>query len=197
LDKATFFSAFVEGRMTGWVPKLVALVVVVTLILGSIIVVHNLALDDLRARERYTITFADIDCTPPYGQDRAEFLDEVRYYASAPNYVRLLDADLAERLAGYFGRHPWVEKVEVEITQPRTIRVKPVYRTPVLAVAWQDVKHRPGGVRAVDGHGILLPKNAPTAGLAMYPGYAAPPSGPEGTPWGDVAVEAAAHKAAH
>jgi hypothetical protein len=183
--------------MTGGVPKLVALVVVVVLILGSVIVVHNLAVDDLRSRDRYTIAFAEIDCTPPDGQDRAEFLDEVRYYASAPNSVRLLDADLAERLAGYFGRHPWVEKVEVEITPPRTIRVKLVYRTPALAVPWQDAKHRPGGVRAVDGRGILLPKNAATAGLPMYPGYAPAPAGPEGTPWGDVAVEAAAHRAAH
>ncbi len=184
--------------MTGWVPKLVALLMVVALILGSVIVVHNLALDDLRSRDRYTIDFSEIDCTPPDGQGRAEFLDEVRYYASAPNAVPLLDADLAERLAGYFGRHPWVEKVEaVEITPPRAIHVKLVFRKPVLAVPWQDAKHRPAGVRAVDGQGILLPKTAATAGLPKYPGYAPSPSGPEGTPWGNADVEAAAHKAAH
>ena len=184
--------------MTGWIPKLLMLAAIVGIILGTVIVVHNLALDDLRSRDRFTMTFAEIDCATPYGQDHAEFLDEVRYYASAPSSVRLLDEGLAERLAGYFARHPWVEKVEaVEITPPRTIRVKLVYRTPVLAVPWQDGKRRPGGVRAVDGRGILLPKNVPTAGLPIYPGYAPPPSGPEGTAWGDVAVEAAAHRAAH
>jgi hypothetical protein len=175
--------------MTGWVPKVLLLVLVVSLVLGGVIVVHNLALDDLRARDRYTIPFAEINCTPPYGQNQAEFLDEVRYYASAPRHVRLLDEGLAERLAGYFSRHPWVEKVDaVEIAPPRTIGVKLVYRTPVLAVP-----HRGGEVRVVDGRGILLPKNAPSAGLPIYPGYAAPPVGPEGTLWGDVAVEAAAH----
>jgi hypothetical protein len=183
--------------MTGWIPKLLVLVVVAGVILGSVIVIHNLALDDLRSRDRYTIGFAEIDCVPPYGQDRGEFLEEVRYYASAPSSVRLLDEGLAERLAGYFSRHPWVEKVDVDITPPRSIRVKLVYRTPVLAVPWQDAKHRPGGVRAVDGRGTLLPTNAPTAGLPIYPGYAPPPAGPEGTAWGDVAVEAAAHRAAH
>jgi hypothetical protein len=184
--------------MTGWIPKLLALVAIVGVILGSVLLIHNLALDDLRARERYTLAFTEIDCVPPYGQDRTEFLDEVRYYASAPRSVGLLDDGLADRLAGYFARHPWVEKVEaVEITPPRTIRVKLVYRNPVLAVPWKDAKNRPGGMRAVDGRGVLLPKNASTAGLPVYPGYALPPAGPEGTPWGDVAVEAAAHQAAH
>jgi hypothetical protein len=184
--------------MVGWIPKLVVLIMIVALVLGGVILVHNLALDDLRSQQRYTMRFSDIDCTPLYGQNRVAFLDEVRYYASAPNDLSILDKDLAECLARYFGRHPWVEKVEaVEIIPPRTVRVKLIYRTPVLIVPWKDRRTKlPAGERVVDGHGILLPTNAPTDNLQRYPGYAPQSAGPEGTPWGDAAVLEAAAKAA-
>ena len=62
------------------------------------------------------------------------------------------------------------------------------HRTPVLAVKVD------GGLRAVDGHGILLYTNAPTLGLPLFDGEAMPPRGKAGMPWGDPNVEAAARK---
>ena len=65
-------------------------------------------------------------------------------------------------------------------------RIALTYRTPVLAVPVA------GAVRAVDRHGVLLPKSARTEGLPVFKEKAAPPTGPAGTRWGDEAVERAA-----
>jgi hypothetical protein len=171
-----------------WIRRLLLLVLAVGLVLGGVIALGKLARDDLRPRERYTISFAEIECRPPPGLNRLEFLEQVPYYASVPVKLGLLEEDLPRRLADCFSRHPWVEKVEaVEVTPPRRVHVKLVYRKPVLAVPWDS------GVRAVDGNGILLPKSAPIGVLPLYRGHAAAPAGPEGTRWGDPAVEAAAH----
>jgi len=178
--------------MIRWILKSLALLLAVGLVLAGLIVVGNLAKEDVRERDRYTLEFADIDCVPPPGQSRAEFLEQVQYVASLPATLRLLDDDLPKRLAECFARHPWVEKVEnVEIARPRSVRVKLVYRTPVLAVRWA------GDVRAADARGILLPASAPTEGLPVFPGDAAQPAGPAGSRWGDAAVEAAARAARH
>ena len=80
-----------------------------------------------------------------------------------------------------------MEKVEVEIKPPKQIIVKLTHRTPVLAVKVGTK------VRAVDANGVLLPTNAPTLGLPVYEGDAAPPREDKaGTHWGDPNVEAAA-----
>ena len=122
---------------------------------------------------------------------RQDFLDEVRYDApSLPRQLSLLDEELANKLRAGFAKHAWVEKVEgVEIRRPKQIIVKLTYRTPVLAV-----KVGPK-LRAVDGNGILLPRNAPTLGLPVYEGDAPPPQKEAGTPWGDPNVEATARRA--
>jgi hypothetical protein len=148
------------------------------------------ALGQIRGQDRYTIAFADIDCTPPPDQKRGDFLDEVQYLAEMPSRVRILDEDLAKRLARAFARHPRVASVaRVELTPPGRIRIQLLYRTPVLAVLVA------GKLRAVDGQGILLPRETPTKGLPVFAGQGAPPRGPPGTPWGDPAVEAAAREA--
>jgi hypothetical protein len=119
-----------------------------------------------------------------------DFLDEVQYLASLPERLRLLDEDLQQRLAGGFAKHPWVDRVlEVKITPPRQIEVHCQYRRPVLAVRFQ------GAMRAVDSHGVLLPRDAPTAGLSRFSGEVSPPRGPAGTAWGDARIETAAGKA--
>jgi hypothetical protein len=176
--------------MVTWTVKSLTLVLGVGLVLAGVILLGRLALAHLRPLDRYAVAFADIDCVPPPGQSRSEFLDEVQYLGSMPARLRLLDEDLCPRLAECFGRHPWVEKMDhVEITPPGAVRVRLVYRTPVLAV-------RSGGVvRAVDARGVLLPRSAPTEGLPVFPGSPQPPAGPAGTPWGDPAVEAAARAA--
>jgi hypothetical protein len=150
----------------------------------------KLARDHLRHDQRYTIAFADIDCEPPPGTERGDFLDDVQYRSSLPNDLSLLDEDLAERLSGAFARHPWVAKVEaVETSSPRRVHVTLHYRVPVLAVRCD------GQLRAVDAQGIVLPATASVTGLPVYQGTAKRPN-PAGSPWGDTEVEAAARAAA-
>jgi hypothetical protein len=173
--------------MGSWIVKSVLLLLAVGTVLAGVILLGWLAREDLSDRDRYTIAFTDIECVPPPGQTRAEFLDEVQYLGRLPARLRLLEESLVGQLRECFARHPWVESVAaVEVAPPRHVRVKLVYRTPVLAVPLAE------GTRAVDVHGILLPRGAPTQGLPLFTGYAAPPAGPVGTRWGDAAVEAAA-----
>jgi hypothetical protein len=186
------------------------------LFVGGLIHLGRLAQSDLQRQERYSIAFADIDCPPPPGQERADFLGEVQYLAGCPDRLSLLDDDLAEHLHQAFGRHPWVERVvQVETSLPRQVRVEVVYRTPVLGVAWLEGGHVPGGVglletssgfgnnalvpgRTVDREGVLLPKRATWSGIPTLELHTRikPPAGPAGTHWGDPNVEAAARVAA-
>ncbi len=178
------------GRVITWLLVWIAPVVGVGLAVAGIFFLGQATRNRIRGEDRYTAAFADIDCLPPPGAKRADFLLEVQYLAEQPDQLRLLDDGLPARLAGAFARHPWVERVErVEIVPPRQIRVRLLYRTPILAVTVGGQTH------AVDGHGILLPATAPTQGLPVFPGHAAPPAGPAGTRWGDAAVEAAARAA--
>jgi hypothetical protein len=155
--------------------------------------------------DRYTISFPDIECRRPPAQDQGQFLSEVQYLGDLPDQLHLLDADLAERLADAFARHPWVEKVEeVKIVPPKQIHVRLVFRTPVLLV----VPPSGGGGRnppkggttnsvgsyVVDGQGILLRGSIQAKDLPHFDVGTAP-SGPAGTPWGDADVEAAARTA--
>jgi hypothetical protein len=178
-------------RLGGWLVVWSAPVLGVAVILALVLALGRATRDQLRDRDRYTIAFNEIECSPPAGQKREDFLGEVQYLADAPDRLRLLDDDLPARLAEAFARHPWVAKVErVEIVPPRQVRVRLTYRTPVLAVFVAGQK------RAVDGQGVLLPLTAVTQGLPVFRGAPAAPAGPAGTPWGDAAVEAAARAAA-
>jgi hypothetical protein len=157
------------------------------LFLLGLIVAGRMALEHLRDQQRFALPFSDIDCPPPPGMERDEFLSEVRYLTGLPAQMRLLNDDLPAQLASAFARHPWVEQVEeVAVTPPRLVRVRLAFRRPVLAVPYA------GQLRAVDRHGVLLPATAPTDGLPVFDGQAHPPNGPAGTRWGDEAVEGAA-----
>jgi hypothetical protein len=180
-----------------------------TLLLAGLIVLGRAARDALRQEERYAVAFADIDCEPPPGEERAAFLGEVQYLAGLPERLRILDDELPGRLAEAFARHPWVAKVErVEVVLPGQVRARLTYRTPVLAVWWfegeiPDDHSRPlgrfngrEGALAVDRDGVLLPVSAPPDGLPAYVAKV-PSAGPAGSSWGDGAVEAAARTAAY
>jgi hypothetical protein len=144
----------------------------------------------LKRHDRYTTAFADIDCPPPPGLGRPQFLAEVRQRADLPERLPVLDDELAMRLKTAFAVHPWVEDVEdVQVGRDRQIQVKVRYRLPALAVPLAD------GVRAVDGHGILLPATADTTGLPVWRGPSSLPAGKPGEAWGDPALEAAANVA--
>jgi hypothetical protein len=175
--------------MGRWIVRSLALLLVLTLLLAGLSALGHWAFEQIRDRPRYTIVFSEIDCTPPPGLSRAEFLEEVQYVASLPDQLPLLEDNLGERLAAAFTRHPWVKQVErVEVSPPRRVRVYLVHRTPALVVKTSS------GLRVVDGEGVVLPRKTPVQGLPVYAGKASPP-GPAGTRWGDPGVEAAARTA--
>ncbi len=168
--------------------KQAALVVLVVAFLGGVIWAGRWSLDQLRGKDRYEVPIADIECTPPANLTRQEFLDEVLYAARLPKQVNLLDEKLRQLLLDGFALHPWVESVdEIHLIAPKQIVVKLTHRKPVLAVKTD------GMVRAVDGFGVLLPKNAPTQGLPLFEGEAKAPIA-DGKRWGDPNVETAARK---
>jgi hypothetical protein len=201
------------SRMGRWLMTWLAPLLGVGLALIALVALGKLARDRLYPLDRYTLGFTEIDCTPPAGLDRGDFLGEVQYLSNAPDRLHLLNHDLTSQLAGAFARHPWVERVEaVEVVPPRHVQVRLVYRTPVLAVPlpgltsesgdWIRVRGstnnryslQPG--RAVDGRGIVLPAKAVGADLPVLYGKVQAPTGPAGTPWGDPGVEGAAQTVA-
>jgi hypothetical protein len=155
-------------------------------LLAGVVALGRLAREQLRPLDRYHVAFASIECAPPHGLSRSDFLDEVQYLSSCPALLPLLEGDFRARLRGAFERHPWVEEVEGVEVSGRELRVRLLYRKPVLAVT------SAGDLRAVDRHGVLLPRTAATDGLPVFAGIASLPRGPAGTPWGDARVEAAA-----
>jgi hypothetical protein len=171
-------------------PVLIPMVLTILALFG-LIRLGEAARADLSIRDRRGVSFDRLECPAPPGEDNEEFLSEVQYLSGWPDRLCLWDNDIATRLAGAFGRHPWVEQVERIVLAPdRSIRVHLRFRIPVLAVRYG------GQLRAVDAHGILLPATAPTNGLPRFQGVAALPQGPAGTPWGDAAVTAAASQMA-
>jgi hypothetical protein len=186
-----------------WLWQAALLAGAVALLLGGLMWLGQYARDQIWDRERFQVAFADIDCQPPPGVDRGDFLDEVLYHARCPERFSILEDGLADKLKQYFTRHPWVAQVDkVELRPPHAVRVLVTYRQAVLAIIvppeyagtnFTGDKKLP--VRGVDHDGVLLPKKAPiVAGLAVLD-KAPPPSGPVGQRWGNALVEAAAQTA--
>ena len=137
-------------------------------------------------RERYAVRYADIQCNPPPGYDRAAFLAEVRYISELPETFQSLDPDLHAKLAVPFTAHPWVAALEsVEVDAAGVVHATLKHRVPVLAVKTEK------GVRVVDGAAVLLPVAASDAGL---PGLLTPvpaPQSRDGQVWADATVKRA------
>jgi hypothetical protein len=177
--------------MGRWIFKSLLVLLVLVMALAGVVTLGRGALDQLRPHPRYQVAFRDIECTPPPGMSRQDFLDEVQYLAQCPDRLALLDEELSQHLVLAFARHPWVENVEqVEVRPPRQVQVRLVHRTGVLAVQSAD------GIRVVDAGGIVLPRGAPHAGLPRLEALFSSPRGPAGTRWGDPEIEAAARRAA-
>jgi hypothetical protein len=103
--------------------------VVAALAVGGILALGHYLRDDLHSNERYQLTINEIECDPPPGQSRSEFIGEVHYYGRLPEKLNVLDADLPERLKTAFAKHPKVERVDkVTITPPKRVRVDLVLR---------------------------------------------------------------------
>jgi hypothetical protein len=108
--------------------------------------------------------------------------------ASLDRGVPLGDPELCNRLARAFDTHPWVKRVlSAKPRHPAAAVVEILCREPVAMVS---VK---GGLLAVDAEGVVLPSGDFTAeAAAEYPritGVDSSPQGPEGSVWGDMAVE--------
>lgn len=136
-------------------------------------------------RDRYAVPFADVECDPPPGLDRAAFLSEVRYVSNLPETLQALDPELGARLAAAFAAHPWVASFDgVAVDAERRVRVKLTFRVPALAVRVPD------GVRVLDASGVLLPAGARADGLPELVAAGGPPV-PAGRVWADPDVKRA------
>jgi hypothetical protein len=159
------------------------------LLLGGLMMAGKIAKMALSTTERQQYPFKAIDCPAPPGLDREAFLGEVRYLGEFPESIPLLDDKLADQLSAAFAKHPWVERVDkVDVGPGRRVAVRLTFRTPVLGVMHDHA------MRAVDAHGVVLPRGADTL-LLPHLATSVAPAGP-GKPWDDPHVERAAAVAA-
>lgn len=141
--------------------------------------------DRLREQGTLAVAFADIECAPPDGMTRQEFLQEAQYLAELPDRLELVESETPGRIARALALHPWVAKVkQVKLAPQGKVTAELMYREPVVAAG------RPP--RAVDGNGVLLPRGANVKGLPTVSTAVAPPGGRAGQRWSDVRVRAAA-----
>jgi hypothetical protein len=153
-------------------------------LLGGLLWAGHLARERLRRGGEHAFAFTDVECDPPPGLSRREFLGEAQYLARLPDRLNRHDADTPGRVADALELHPWVARVDrVERLPDGRLRAALAYRVPVLAVAEP--------ARAVDRAGTLLPVAARRDGLPMLTDRV-PPPGPPGRPWPDARVKAAA-----
>ncbi len=188
---SAFFSA-VPGRLRGWLVQVLVPVIGSGLFLFGVIVI-GIVLNKLAADQRRpigSIDFADIECEPPPGWERERFLGEVQFQSQLPPRLPLPDKDLKPRLERAFAQHSWVESVEECEIGARQVRVRLVYRTPVLRVKLPD------RTPLVDSHGIVMrPLPASATQVPVLVGKVTAPGGADGTRWGNTEVEAAARTA--
>lgn len=112
-----------------WPVKATTLLALVALLLGGVILAGHWARERLEGQDRYFVEFGEIDCQPPAGMERRDFLDEVLFESRLPRRLNLLDETMPQQLREGFAKHRWVEKVDaIEIKPPRHIVVKLTYR---------------------------------------------------------------------
>jgi hypothetical protein len=124
-----------SSAVVRWLTKsawgLLVLVAGPAVVLVGLVLLGQAARERVRGWDRYTIAFADIECTPPDGLSREDFLLQVRYFSEMPERIGLLDDGLPERLAQAFARHPRVERVDrVEVLPTREVTVRLTFRGP-------------------------------------------------------------------
>jgi hypothetical protein len=168
-----------------WLVQLALPLAAGSALLAGLVMLGARARDALRQQGACTAAFAELECEPPPGLTRAEFLDEVQYLAHLPDRLDLLEEDWCGRVAAALALHPWVGAVRrVERRPGGRMRAVLAYRTPVLVVA--------GAGRAVDAAGVLLPQSAPQEGLPVLRSAVPDPAGGPGRRWGDPSVEGSA-----
>jgi hypothetical protein len=149
-------------------------------------------LPDLKTRYEYRLAFSQIQLEPaPVDGVPTDLIARVQRRSDLPAEVSLLDPTLPLTLGQAFAQHPWIARViEVRNEYPASVTVRVEYRHPVAVV---QVK---SGVYPVDGSGVLLPPGdfqpADVEKLIPVRGVTTTPYAPEGRPWSDPAVLAAA-----
>jgi hypothetical protein len=173
--------------MVLWLVAIVAPLAATAAVLYGVIALGRHAGERLGNPDRVAI--ASVECLPPEGLSREEFLGQVQYLAGLPDNLDPAAGPIPAQIVAAFSRHPWVDEVVRVSIRPKP-RVELRYRTPVLVV------ERNGEKRAVDGHGVLLPEMKHVDSLPVLVGAHSRPSGPPGTEWGDPRVHEAARTAA-
>jgi hypothetical protein len=75
------------------------------------------------------LSFTEIDCPTPPGQDRAVFLGEVQYIGMFPDRVNVLDPTLQDKLRAAFAAHKRVAKVgRISVSPPKRVQVELTFR---------------------------------------------------------------------
>lgn len=143
------------------------------------------------AKERYAVKVADLRVNTPPHTDSAKFLTEVRLIGNLPESVRSVDPATPAQLSEAFRKHPWVEDLTAVTTEPDGgVRVELKFRSPVLAVRWNQV-----GIvntRAVTATGVLLPNGVDTTGLPVFTTVRTVREASDGQAWPEPDVKRAA-----
>lgn len=141
--------------------------------------------DRMRDQGTLVVAFADVECDPPEGLTRREFLHEAQYLAELPDELPVLQDETPSRIAKALALHPWVAKVkQVRLAAQGRVQAEVVYREPALAVDQPP--------RVVDGDGVLLPRGAKAKGLPLLTTKVTAPAVNAGQRWADIRVRAAA-----
>ncbi|HLQ44915.1 MAG TPA: hypothetical protein VK137_09325 [Planctomycetaceae bacterium] len=155
-------------------------------------------LPDLRRSSQYRLKTAQIEITPPPHWVPHDLVEQITKKAGLPDELSLLDADVTQRLAAAFERHPWVKgHVRVQTSVPARVQVDMEYREPAAMVRVSSGAK--SGLFPIDADAIVLPStDFSPAEVAKYPvieNVATTPRGPAGTAWDDVGVLGAARLA--
>jgi hypothetical protein len=119
----------VTSRHRGATFRILATLCGAALVIGAVLAAGRWLKDDVRGNERYRFSVRDIECDPPAGSSREQFLNEVHYYGQLPETMNVLDDDLSQRLRDAFGKHPKVKGIrQINITAPNRVRVDVEYR---------------------------------------------------------------------
>jgi hypothetical protein len=103
------------------------------------------------------LEWSAVECVAPPGQTPSAFVQAVQQQAQWTTALDVSEPALVERLRAAFAAHAWVERVDDVQLERTRITVALTFRVPTLVV----------GERVVDAAGVVLPAEAPTAGVPM------------------------------
>src|SRR5262245_55930273 len=99
------------GAARRWLGQFVLPLLLGAGLLGGLLWAGRLARGHRRGRGGHSFAVADLECDPPPGLTRRQFLEEAQYLAGLPDRLDGVGADGPERLASALALHPWVARV--------------------------------------------------------------------------------------